>query len=401
MNLLSVAPPSRLTVTLLTASVAATLAGCTSIGSLFGGDKVDYRNTATRAQPLDVPPDLTQLARDARYQPQGGVISASGARQPNSATAGTGTGAGEASAGGPAGGVAPNKLDGMRIERDGQQRWLVTPQTPEQVWPLLKAFWDQRGLKLNAENAQTGVMETEWAENKAKLPNDPIRNTLGRLFNNLYDSGERDAYRTRVERTTAGSEVYISHRGMEEVYTSDRKESTVWRPRANDPQLEAEVLSSLMLALANQGLPAVLATPASATATAAATAATASANLGKARIAETPQATSLVIEEPFDRAWRRVGLALDRGGFSVEDRDRASGIYYVRYIDPKFADKEEPGWWSKLFGDGRNPAAAVRYRIVLKNAAEKTNLSVQTATGAADTGDNAKRIVGLLAKDLR
>jgi outer membrane protein assembly factor BamC len=277
----------------------------------------------------------------------------------------------------------------MRIARDGQQRWLVTPQSPEQVWPQLKAFWEQRGLKLAAENAQTGVMETEWAENRAKLPNDPIRNALGRLFSNLYDSGERDLYRSRVERTATGSEIYISHRGMEEVYINERKESTEWRPRANDPQLEAELLTSLMLALGNKGQPTV------------AGAASAPASLGPARIAEAPQATSLVIEEPFDRAWRRVGLALDRGGFSVEDRDRAAGLYYVRYIDPKNAGKEEPGWWSKLFGDGSNPAAAVRYRIALKGSGEKTNLTVQSATGAADTGDNAKRIVGLLANGLK
>ncbi len=388
MNLLTAAPPARLAATLLTAAIAATLAGCSSIEGLFSGDKVDYRTTAARTQPLDVPPDLTQLARDARYQPQGGVISASGARQPGVAP----TAAPVASA--PAGAVALSSLDGMRIAREGQQRWLVTTQTPEQLWPQLKAFWEQRGLKLAAENAQTGVMETDWAENKAKLQNDPIRNTIGRLFSGLYDSGERDLYRTRVERTAGGSEIYITHRGMEEVYTSERKESTAWRPRANDPQLEAELLSSLMLALANKGQPA-------AAAPVVAAAASAPEALGKARIAETPQATSLVIEEPFDRAWRRVGLALDRGGFSVEDRDRASGIYYVRYIDPKYADKEEPSWWSKLFGDGTNPAAAVRYRIVLKNAGEKTNLSVQTATGAADVGDNAKRIVGLLANSLK
>jgi outer membrane protein assembly factor BamC len=257
----------------------------------------------------------------------------------------------------------------------------------------LKAFWEQRGLKLAAENAQTGVMETDWAENRAKIPNDPIRNTIGRLFSGLYDSGERDLYRTRVERTATGSEVYITHRGIEEVYTSERKESTIWRPRANDPQLEAELLSSLMLALANKGQPAVAAT--------AVAAASAPDALGKARITEAPQISSLVIEEPFDRAWRRVGLSLDRSGFTVEDRDRASGIYYVRYIDPKNANKEEPNWWTKLFSDGTNPAAAVRYRIVLKNAGEKTNLSVQTATGAPDTGDNAKRIVGLLANSLK
>jgi outer membrane protein assembly factor BamC len=375
---------------LLSAALATALTGCSTIEGLFGGDKVDYRTTAAKSQPLDVPPDLTQLARDARYQPQGGVISASGARQPTAGPAGA-----SPAASAPAGGVAVSSLNGMRIARDGQQRWLVTPQTPEQIWPLIKAFWDQRGLKLATENAQTGVMETEWTENRAKLPNDPIRNTLGRLFNNLYDSGERDLYRTRVERTATGSEIYISHRGLEEVYTSERKESTVWRPRASDPQLEAEMLSSLMLSLANPGQPLPAATPT------VAAAASAAETLAKPRIAETPQATSIVIEEPFDRAWRRVGLALDRGGFSVEDRDRASGIYYVRYIDPKNADKEEPSWWSKLFGDGTNPAAPVRYRVVLKNAGDKTNLSVQTATGATDTGDNAKRIVGLLAQGLK
>ena len=390
MNLLPAAPPARRALTLLTVAVAASLAGCSTIEGLFGGDKVDYRTTAAKAQPLDVPPDLTQLARDARYQPQGGVISASGARQPAVAATSLNPGTGPATEG-----VAVNNLDGMRIARDGQQRWLVSTQTPEQLWPQLKAFWEARGLKLAAENAQTGVMETDWAENKAKVSNDPIRNTIGRLFSGLYDSGERDLYRTRVERTASGSEVYITHRGMEEVYTSERKESTVWRPRANDPQLEAELLSKLMLALANKGQ------PAAPTVAAAPAAASAPDTLGKARITEAPQATSLVIEEPFDRAWRRVGLSLDRSGFSVEDRDRAAGVYYVRYIDPKYADKEEPGWWSKLFGDGTNPAAAVRYRIVLKNAGEKTNLSVQTATGAADTGDNAKRIVGLLANSLK
>ena len=383
MNLLPAAPPARLAVPLLTAALSATLAGCSTIEGFFGGDKVDYRSTAVKAQSLEVPPDLTQLARDARYQPQGGVISASGVRSPQAPAA-------SASA---AAGVAVASLDGMRIARDGQQRWLVSPQTPEQLWPQLKAFWEQRGLKVASDNAQTGVMETDWAENRAKLPNDPIRNTLGRLFSNLYDSGERDLYRTRVERTASGSEIYITHRGMEEVYTSERKESTVWRPRANDPQLEAELLSSLMLALGNKTNPA---TPAAVAAGASAPEA-----MAKATITESAQATSLVIEEPFDRAWRRVGLALDRGGFTVEDRDRASGLYYVRYIDPKNAGKEEPSWWSKLFGDGTNPAAAVRYRVVLKSAGEKTNLSVQTATGVADTGDNAKRIVGLLAKGLK
>jgi outer membrane protein assembly factor BamC len=370
-----------------------TLSGCSAIESVFGGDKVDYKTTAAKSQPLEVPPDLTQLARDSRYQPQGGVVSASGAA---AIAANTATPAAAVASGN----VALANLGAMKIERDGQQRWLLVQQTPEQLWPALKAFWEQRGFTLAQENAPTGVMETEWAENRAKLPNDPIRNTIGKFFSGIYDSGLRDRYRTRLERTAKGTEITISHRGLEEVYTSERKESTVWRTRASEPQLEAEMLSQLMLALGSKDEPAK-----TAVAVAAGTAASAPTappdQAARLRAAEGNQLTSLVIDEPFERAWRRVGLALDRGGFTVEDRDRAGGLYYVRYIDPKNVGKDEPSWWSKLFGDGTNPQAALRYRIALKGAGEKTNLSVQTATGAPDAGENAKRIIGLLVNDLK
>ena len=382
MKLLPAATPFRLAAIFL----AGSLAGCSTIESIFSGDKVDYRSTAAKAKPLEVPPDLTQLARESRYQPQGGVISASGAAAPASAPAA----ANNASLVGPGGGVAPASLGALRVERQGQQRWLVTAQTPEQLWPLLRGFWEQRGFTIEVDNPQTGVMETNWVENKAKLPNDFIRNTLGRIFTNMYDSGERDQYRTRVERTANGSEVYVTHRGREEVYVGERKESTTWRIRPNDPQLEAEFLAGLMVALGGKEEPARTALAAAPEAP------------SKARVTEASQATSMLVEEPFDRAWRRVGLALDRGGFTVEDRDRAAGLYYVRYIDPKAVGKDEPGWWTKLFGDAPNPQAALRYRIQLKAIGDKTtNLSVQTSTGAPDVGENAKRIVGLLVNELR
>jgi outer membrane protein assembly factor BamC len=372
---------TRFTLTVMSLAAATVLGGCSSIEGLFGGDKVDYRNTAAKPQNLEVPPDLTQLARDSRYQPQGGVVSASGAAAAVPAGAPGATPSATT--------VALSNVGDIKVERAGQQRWLVVAQTPEQLWPQLKAFWERRGFTLAIENQQTGVMETNWAENRSKLPADVIRSTIGKLFGNLYDTGERDLYRTRVERTATGSEIYISHRGLEEVYTSERKESTAWRGRPGDPQLEAEFLSGLMVALGNKEEPARAAV------------ANAPQQPVKASVAAGGQATSLVVEEPFDRAWRRVGLALDRGGFTVEDRDRAGGLYYVRYVDPKNAGKDEPSWWSKLFGDGSNPQAALRYRILLKAAGDKTNLSVQTSTGAPDTGENAKRIVGLLINDLK
>jgi outer membrane protein assembly factor BamC len=375
---------------LLTAALM--LSGCGMLESVVGGDKVDYRNSNTKAQPLEVPPDLTQLARDSRYQAQGGVVSAA-------ASAGPATGAAGAAA---AGLVAPTSLGAVRMERQGQQRWLVTAQTPEQIWPLLKGFFEQRGFTLAVDNPQAGLLETNWAENRAKLPNDLIRTSIGRVLGGLFDTGERDLYRVRVERAATaagGTEIYLTHRGAEEAYSNDRKDSTQWRARPNDPQLEAEMLARLMVALGNKEAPAVAG---AASAAAGATAATdAAAKSAMAADSATPTATSLTVNESFDRAWRRVGLALDRGGFTVEDRDRAAGLYYVRYVDPKSVGKDEPNFFTKLFSDAANPQAAVRYRIVLKADGDKTKLSVQDAKGTADVGDNAKRIVALLGNELR
>jgi outer membrane protein assembly factor BamC len=169
-----------------------------------------------------------------------------------------------------------------------------------------------------------------------------IRSTLGRVIDKLYDTGERDRYRTRVERTATGSEIFISHRGLEEVYVGDRNESTVWRPRGPDAQLEAEILTRLMVRLGSkeEGAKAAVA--------------------GRRRPRRGPvrcgqPAAALEVDEPFDRAWRRVGLALDRGGFTVEDRDRSAGLYYVRYIDPKTAGKEEPGFFARAVQARRDP----------------------------------------------
>lgn len=363
--------------------------GCTTIGDgLFSGEKVDYRSTVVREQPLEVPPDLTQLARDGRYQPQRGVVSAAalGAAPSPVATAGA---APDTAA------VALNQAGGMRIERDGQQRWLVVPQSPDVLWPKLKTFWESQGFTLAQADAPTGVMETAWSENRARLASDSMRNVIGRIMNRLYDSGERDSFRTRLERTAAGTEIYLTHRGAEEVYADERRETTTWRGRPSDPQLEAEMLSRLMVALGGPAEPSR-----AAVAAAAAPAAAAAAAPGAAAAAG-PAPTSLTLAEPFDRAWRRVGVALDRSGFTVEDRDRAAGLYFVRYIDPKSVGKEEPGFWAKLFGNPVNPLATQRLRVALKASEGQTQVSVQNSAGAPVTGEQAGQIIGRLAQELR
>lgn len=358
--------------------LALTMAGCTVLD--VSGDKLDYRSKANKTDPLDIPPDLTQLARDGRYQAQSGVVSASGQRQ--AATAAQAVAAAPAT-------VAPMATPDMRIERLGNSRWLVSTMPPEKIYPLLRKFWLDRGFQLTEDNAGVGLLQTNWAENRAKLPLDFLRSTLGRAFDNLYSTGERDQYRSRVERTATGSEVYISHRGMVEVYQDARRESTIWQPRPIDPDLEAEFLARFMVSLGAKddlARSAVAAAPATA---------------AKARVASVATTATMEIDDSFDRAWRQVGLALDRGGFTVEDRDRSAGLYFVRYVDPKLANKEDPNFFQKLFNSDKDAARPQRLRVLVKAVGTKSVVSVQNSAGVADDSAIARQIIGKLTDELR
>ena len=370
----------RIAVVALTASLAA----CSSVENLLGGDKIDYRSGGVaRDRGLEVPPDLSQLQRDSRFQPAGGTVSAAQFQAGTTAAAAVST----------TNTVAPKALGDVRLEREGNQRWLLVPMSPEQLWPQLQAFWKERGFVLSQDQPQAGVMETDWAENRAKIPQDIIRNTVGKVLDSLYSTGERDKFRTRVERTPNGSEVYLTHRGMIEVYSGDRKETTVWQPRPADPQLEAEMLQRIMLKLGvkEEQAKAVVAAGAPTAAT-------------RARVVEGQPAATLQVDDNFDRAWRRVGLALDRSGFTVEDRDRTQGIYFVRYVDPSQAGKDEPGFLARWFSFGRKKdelSGPAKYRVQVKGDGDRSTVSVLNAQGQPENGDAGKRIVGLLVEDLK
>jgi outer membrane protein assembly factor BamC len=261
--------------------------------------------------------------------------------------------------------------------------------TPEQAWPQVRLFWTEAGFSLAVDEAQAGVMETDWAENRAKIPIDGLRRLFGGILEPLYSTGERDRFRTRIERTASGSEIYVTHRGIEEYMSGNTRDVPVWRNRPNDPQLEAEMLVRLMAKLGTKP-----------DGTNAQAAVVKTLPPARARVVSGAPGATLEFDEGFDRAWRRVGLALDRSGFTVEDRDRSSGLYFVRYIDPKYAGREEPNFFSRLF----TPDSATtpqRYRIAVKRAGEKTEVAVQSSQGAPENSETGQRIVGFLVDELK
>ena len=374
--------------TAIASAVLLGLTGCGMINSVIEQDRVDYK-AAKKATKLDVPPDLTQLERDNRYAVPDGRTSANASTYQQ-----RGTAAAPVAVAGQA--IGPINTEAMRIERAGNQRWLVVNQTPEQLWPQLKQFWADNGFALAAESATTGTMETEWNENRAKIPQDIIRRTIGKVFDGAYGTGERDRYRTRLERTASGAtEVYISHRGAEEILTGPGKEIPAWTVRPNDPGLEAQFLGKLMATLSGQ--PEVK--PAAAAATMAAAAPAGPAAVQRARMA----GNTVEMDEGYDRAWRRVGLALDRVGFTVEDRDRVQGVYFVRYVDPDAAAKT--GFLAKLFTFGNDDKAkeAQRYRVAVKSAqgSSVSQVSVLTKEGQPETTATGGKILKLLLDELK
>ncbi len=363
------------------------LAGCG--GSLLESKKIDYKS-AGQVPPLEVPPDLTAPNRDDRYMvpdvsPKGtatySAYNAERAGQTRSSTAQE---------------VLPTP-DKMRIERAGSQRWLVVDAPPDRVWPTVKDFWQELGFIIAIDLPDAGIIETDWAENRAKIPQDIIRNTVGKVFDGMWSVPERDKFRTRLEPgSAAGStEIYISHRGMVEIFTTEGKDTTVWQPRPPDPELEAEMLRRLMVRLGTDEQ------RAQALATSGTTA-------ERAKLSKQGESVgALELQESFDRAWRRVGLALDRVGFTVEDRDRSKGLYFVRYVDPE-ADlkrKKDEGWLSKLaFWRSDSQDAAMRnaqFRILVKGEGSASTVEVLTREGGIDKSDTASKILTLLYDQLK
>lgn len=350
--------------------VSLSLAAC----SVLDGDKIDYKSAGQKGPSLEVPPDLTQLSRESRYAVPGSAVTASSFQIGQVATKAAPT-------------AAANMGD-VRIERAGNQRWLVVNRPADQLWTPVRDFWQENGFLLALDQANLGIMETDWAENRAKLPQDFIRSTLGRVLESLYSTGERDKFRTRLERNpSGGTEIFISHRGMIEVYSNTQKDATVWQPRAADPELEAEFLGRLMakLGVSEEQSKALVA---------------ASAPRVSSRVTVVNGQSVVQVDDGFDRAWRRVGLSLDRTGFTVEDRDRSKGVYFVRYVAPS-PEKVDAGFFGKLFGAGKADAAPVKYRIAVNSTGDVSTVTVLDADGKADNSANASGILKLIADDLK
>jgi outer membrane protein assembly factor BamC len=361
---------------------AVLLAGCSWLDTVVPDRRPDYR-AAKPVDALEVPPDLASSTLDHSLvvpeiapAPTATLSDYRGERQPGNAQLTSG--------------VLPEPA-GIRMARDGDKRWLVVPGDAGAVWARVRDFWLQGGFTLNIEDPRVGIMETGWAENRADIPDDPIRRTLSRVMDGLYSAGTRDKFRVRLEQgeQPGTTEVILTHRGMEEVLTGSPADvqGTFWQARANDPELEVEMLRRMMLHLGVEEQRA-----------GSLVAVTADSPAARAQLVKQDGRSTLTLFEDFASAWRRTGVALDRTGFAVEDRDRDQGVYFVRYIDPD-RDSERRGLLSRLTRRTEDPQ--IQYQIKLTAQGENTDISIRSEAGEPDQSRTAERILALLHEQLQ
>ena len=359
---------------------ALTLTSCKSVTS---NDTVDYKSSgAVRGPNLSYPPDLITAQADRRYIVQDGTATMS---EYNAAVKKSSQMRSNVMTG----------IPGMRIAKDGERRWLVVEKPAPELYPQIKDFWQENGFLLVVDSPSTGIMETDWAENRAKIAQDFIRSAIGGAIDSLYDTGERDKYKTRLEVSKPGeTEIYITQRGAIEKCTSDATGnciSTIWTPRPNDPELEAVFLARLMerLGMTQEQAKAMVAAP-----------------LGpktpKAKFVQEGNNKGFIeLSAGFDRSWRDVGLALDRSNFTVEDRNRSQGVYFVRYVNAKDVG-DSKGFFTNLFSSkDDSKLQAKKYQVIVKSTGENSaNVYVQDADGKPENTPAGFQLLTLLTDQL-
>lgn len=368
------------------------LAACSSVNvdDVLPDKSVEYKREKQAQRNLEIPPDLTtRRINDKMSVPDNFAGAATNYSEYMADRRLRGVGGGARSTGA----VLP-KDPKIQEMRDGDARWLVVDAPADAVWDKVLEFWQDQGILLEEQDPELGIMRTSWLENRANISSDFITDAVRKVFDGLYETSLRDQYRVRFERVGNNrTEVYLTHYGMEEKLVTDSQgsaENTVWEPRPRDPNLEAVMLRRIKVFLgASQERDRVR------------EAASSKRKQPRSQLVQGKDGVKLMIGDQFARSWRLVGLALDRVGFAVEDRDRSAGIYYVRYNDPS-AETEGGGFFSKLkfWGDDK-PDRNIEYQVKVEQRDDLSEVRVLDAKGGEDKTSTAKRILKLIQEQIR
>ncbi|XXQ68586.1 outer membrane protein assembly factor BamC [Neisseriaceae bacterium B1] len=348
--------------------------------------KLDYQSENKKIVSLEVPPDLNDPRNGDLYSLPAGVAANPDAMKDKAQTQNR----------------VLTQVKNAHIERRGTQRWLVVDdKKAAEMWPVLRAFWLEAGFTIYSEEPAAGLMETDWAENRAKLPSQGLRKLFDKIgMGGVYTTSERDKFLIRMERNSQGGlDIFFTHKGLEEVYDSKQKDTTVWQPRANDPNLEAAFLARFMqyLGLDEATIDRQL---------------QAKADEAQGTQFAKREANSVIVYGEPERNINRIGAALDRSGLTVQQFVSERGIFVVR---PAASESEavrqaaeqdaKKGWFGRLFGgkdkEESQPEQAPQMFVALERVENGQRIILLDQSGRPYTGNNGQKWLNSLYRDLR
>lgn len=375
--------------TLVLTLLAASLAACAHKKQSL--PKLDYQSQNKKIVRLDVPPDLSNPSQGDRYQLPAASLANGAVRASdlNKKPAGTQV-------------INNNQqvltqVSNIHMHRDGTMRWLsIGNKQAGEIWPLLKAFWQEQGFTIEREEPAIGLMQTSWAENRAKLPNDAIRGLFEKVgLGGIYSSGERDMFTIRLERNAqGGTDVFFSQKGMKEVYTSKDNDSTAWQPRPNEPELEAAFLARFMqyLGADEQQVKTEI---------------TAQKQQDQSVLAK-QVGNQIILAGTQDRNWRRISLALDRIGLNVlgENTGKHAFLVEIAPAEGATASSKKTGMFSRLFGRHKDsdtlPKQQPRFVVLAEPLSpEGTKITLMNQDGSPYNSKDAQVWLQQLTQQLR
>ncbi len=243
----------------------------------------------------------------------------------------------------------------VRIQKLGEDSWVLIAEAPGQVWPQVRSFLTSAGISVARIDARAGIIETGWVE--------------------LQEQPLASRFRVRIEQGVqrGTSEMHV----LQMIQAGDVDN---WPATSDNPEQEAEMLQALAQYIANSAGTAPVSMVADQQIEA----------TGKIALRESPDGEAYIaLQLPYDRAWASLGRALQKSTFEVTDRDRSAGMYYTRFMGPD--SQEEDGWFDWLWdSDDDQPYVGEAFNVSLEkvNAGSVTiHLRPQSAETAMDLRD--------------
>ena len=226
--------------------------------------------------------------------------------------------------------VAGAQDETVRIQRLGDENWVLVEEAPGQVWPQVRNFLSSAGINVMRLDARAGLMDTDWLS--------------------FEESSIPSRFRMRIEQGV--------QRGTSELHVLQQNQAgdiTEWPAQSDNLDQEQEMLRSLAQYIADS----VGNAPVSMVAEQQINAS------GRISLQQDSAGESYIqLTLPYDRAWASLGLALEKSQFEISDRDRSKGTYYLKFLGPE--GEEDSGWFDWLWSsDGEFPHAGDNFIVNL------------------------------------